>query len=397
LASKNIKTFSVGTRAIAATSHVDFSHVRSHIPPIFQTVNYEYADADEGLSVFKKEKPGYIYTRESNPTTDLLSQVVALIEEGEAAAVAASGMAAISSTFLALVKPGDHIISSAAIYGGTRALLRDHLSTLGIQTSFVDVNDQAQVEAAITPKSKILYTEVVANSNLSVADIAFLDKVAQQRGLLLVVDNTFTPPPIIQPLKLGAHVVIHSATKYLGGHGDLIGGVVVSTKEIVKQISQTIKLYGGSMSPFNAWLALRGIKTLGVRLERHCSNALRIANFLSQHEKVIQVSYPGLPNHPQHPLAKRQLKGFGGMLAFEVKGGLNAGKALINSVQICNFTASLGEIDTIITHPASTSHVALSPQEREGIGVSDGLIRLSVGIEEIDDLLADLKQALERV
>ena len=397
MAKKDIKTFGICTRAIAATSHVDFSHVRSHAPPIFQTVNYEYANADEGLSVFKKEKPGYIYTRESNPTTDLLSQVVALIEEGETAVVAASGMAAISSTFLALVKPGDHVVSSSAIYGGTRALLRDHLGPLGISTTFVDVNDRTQLEAAITPKSKILYTEVVANSNLSVADIEFLGKLAQERGLLLVVDNTFTPPPIMQPFKLGAHVVIHSATKYLGGHGDLIGGVVVSISQIVQQISQTIKLYGGSMSPFNAWLALRGIKTLGVRLERHCSNAAVIANYLSQHPKVNQVFYPGLPNHPQHPLAKKQLKGFGGMLAFEVKGGLDAGKALINSVQICNFTASLGEIDTIITHPASTSHVALSPQERDAIGVSDGLIRLSVGIEDIDDLLADLKQALEKV
>jgi methionine-gamma-lyase len=374
---------------------VDFSRVRSHVPPLYQTVNYEYADADEGISVFKKEKPGYIYTRDSNPTTDLLSEVVMLLEEGEAALVAASGMAAISSTFLALAKPDDHIVSSSAIYGGTRALLRDHLGALGYQTTFVDITNHQAVEAAVTAKSKILYTEVVANSNLSLADVEFLSNFANNHGMIMVVDNTFTPPPIIQPLKLGAHVVIHSATKYLGGHGDLIGGVVVSSEPIVKQISQVIKLYGGTMSPFNAWLALRGIKTLGVRIERHCSNAMKIADFLSNHPKVSQVFYPGLSDHPQHSLAQRLLKGYGGMMAFEVKGGLEAGKKLINSVQICNFTASLGEIDTIITHPASTSHVALTPEERAAIDVSDGLIRLSVGIEEIQDLLADLEQALE--
>lgn len=374
---------------------MDFSRVRSHVPPLYQTVNYEYADADEGISVFKKEKPGYIYTRDSNPTTDLLSEVVMLLEEGEAALVAASGMAAISSTFLALAKPDDHIVSSSAIYGGTRALLRDHLGALGYQTTFVDITNHQAVEAAVTAKSKILYTEVVANSNLSLADVEFLSNFANNHGMIMVVDNTFTPPPIIQPLKLGAHVVIHSATKYLGGHGDLIGGVVVSSEPIVKQISQVIKLYGGTMSPFNAWLALRGIKTLGVRIERHCSNAMKIADFLSNHPKVSQVFYPGLSDHPQHSLAQRLLKGYGGMMAFEVKGGLEAGKKLINSVQICNFTASLGEIDTIITHPASTSHVALTPEERAAIDVSDGLIRLSVGIEEIQDLLADLEQALE--
>lgn len=394
---KRLKSLKIGTRAIAAIAHYDHRHVRAHIPPIFQTVNYEYADAEEAFAVFRKEKPGYIYSRGSNPTTDLLGRVVALLEEGESYVVAASGMAAISAVFLTLLKPGDHIVSSSAIYGGTRNFFKNRLTPLKINTSFIDITDPPKVRRSIKKNSKILYTEVLGNPNLMIADIAELAEIAREYSLSLVVDNTFSPPPLVQPLKLGADIVIHSATKYLGGHGDLIGGVAVCSEEQAKNINKTLEIYGGTLSPFNAWLALRGIKTLGVRLERQCENAATIAQFLSEHKKVNKIFYPGLPDHPQHALARQQLNAYGAMLAFEIKGGFPAGKKLLNSVSLCNFTVSLGEIDTLIMHPASTSHVWLSKEEREAIGISDGLIRLSVGIEDIVDLIGDLENALTQI
>ena len=381
---------------IRAASEMD-RPVRSHVPPIYQTVNFEYPDADEGLEIFRGEKSGYIYTRDGNPTTDLFANMAALLEEGEAGIATASGMAAISNAVLTFVRPGDHIVSSAAIYGGTRTWFKEHLSQFNVQSDFVDITDLNAVESAITPETRILFTEVVGNPNLVVADIGSLAKIAQAHDILLVVDNTFTPPPIILPLKSGADIVVHSATKYMGGHGDIIGGVIVSSLPKVKEMMITVSKFGGVMSPFNAWLAVRGLKTLNLRLERHNSNAMRIANFLSKHPAINKVFYPGLKSHPFHKVAASQLNGFGGMMAFEVKGGLEAGKKVLNGVQVCSFTVSLGEIDTLIMHPASTSHVGLSQKERESIGVTDGLIRLSVGIENIEDLLSDLENALSLI
>jgi len=392
--SKN-KKLGIGTQAIRGTVNVDFSHVRSHIPPLFQTVNFDYADAREGLDIFSGEKTGYIYSRYGNPTTDLVGQVVASLEGAEAGVTAASGMAAISNTILALLEPGDRILSSKQIYGGTTGLFQNHLAKLGIETDFFDVSDIESAEKAVTSETKALYAEVLGNPNLVLADLTALGKIAKQNNLVFIVDNTFTPPPIVQPIEFGADVVIHSATKYMGGHGDLIGGVTVGSADIIEKVAETTKMFGGSFSPFNGWLVLRGIKTIAVRLERHCQNALKIAEFLEQHPKVQDVFYPGLPNHPAHELAKKQLNGFGGMLAFEVKGGLEAGTKVMDSVKVCNFTVSLGEIDTLIMHPASTSHKSLSQEERLVIGVTDGLIRLSVGLEDIDDLLDDLEQALK--
>ncbi len=393
---EDLKKLRIGTRAVVAAGRFDFRNVRSHIAPLFQTVNFDYEDAEEGLAIFKKERPGYIYTRYSNPTTDLFGRTVAALEEAEGFATAASGMAAISGVLLTLLKPGDHLISSKQIYGGTITLFRKYLQPLGIAISFVDITQIDEIKAAIQPNTRAIYTEVLGNPNLVVADIAALAAIAKGHQLLLLVDNTFTPPPIFLPLNLGADVVLHSATKYLGGHGDLIGGVALGREELMTSVRQTIEYYGGSLSPFNAWLALRGVKTLAIRLERQCRNAQQIAEFLVQQPQVKKVYYPGLADHPQHALAARQLHGFGAMVSFELKGGLEAGKRLLDDIRVCRFTVSLGEIDTLIIHPASTSHIGLSPQEREALGISDGLVRLSVGIEDAEDLLQDLGQALKK-
>ncbi|MBN1543003.1 aminotransferase class I/II-fold pyridoxal phosphate-dependent enzyme [candidate division KSB1 bacterium] len=391
---EKLKKLHLATRMVRAATDADFSRVKSHVPPIFQTVNFDYKDAEEGLAIFRGEKEGYIYSRNGNPTTDLLAQVIALLEESEAALVTASGMAAVSSVFLGLTAPGDAVVSSAAIYGGTRAFLQKHLSIHGVQTRFVDITDLDAVESAIDSHTRILYTEVVGNPNLVVADIAALVELAHRRDLFLVVDNTFTPPPLFQPLIMGADVVLHSATKYLGGHGDLLGGAIATKRRWIDPMAEIVKHYGAILSPFNAWLALRGIKTLELRVQRQCENAHALAHFLSKHPAVSRVYYPGMADHPQHDVARRQLQAFGGILAFEMKKGFEAAKRVMDSVQVCSFTTSLGEIDSLIIHPASTSHIALSVEERAAIGVTDSLIRFSVGIENLEDLQQDLDQAL---
>jgi methionine-gamma-lyase len=395
---KDLKTVKLGTRALLAAHDLDFSQVRPHVAPIYQTTNFEYSDVEEGLAVFRHDKPGYIYTRYRNPNPDLFGHMVCELEEGQGAVTTASGMAALSCTMLAFLKPGDHIVASSAIYGGSRSFMRDQLGALHIETTFVDISDLDAVQKAFQPNTKVLITEVLANPILTVADIPALAELARQRQALFIVDNTFTPPPIFQPLRHGAHISYHSATKYLGGHGDLVGGVIVcAVPEMAQAIQKTCEMYGSAMNPFNAWLAARGTKTLVLRLQRQCANAETLAHFLASHPQVRRVYYPGLSSHLQHLLARRLLNGFGAMLSFEVEGGLAAGKKVLNAVQVCHFTVSLGEIDTLIIHPASTSHIGLSPAERDAIGVTDGLLRLSVGIEDIDDLLGDLQQALDQL
>ncbi len=390
------KELKLSTRVIQACNDADFSSVRSHIPPIFQTVNFDYKDSKEGFAVFQGDQKGYLYTRHSNPSIDLLATLVALLEEGEAAVAAASGMAVISSLCTAMLQPGDELVSSKNIYGGSRGFFVDFMQKFGIKTRFVDITDLCQVEAACSDKTGLLYTEALGNPDLVVADIAALANIAHKREMLLCVDSTFTPPPVFQPLKHGADVVIHSATKYIGGHGDLMGGVLVSNAKVVDKVAHALKLFGGTQSPFNAWLAVRGLKTLALRVERQCNNAEAIAAFLAKESKVKRVLYPGLTSHPQHPLAASQFSAFGSMMAFEVRDEA-AAKRILDSVRVCNFTTSLGEIDTLIIHPATTSHVDLTAGERATLGITDGLLRLSVGIEAIDDLLDDLCRALSSI
>jgi len=382
------------TRAVHAGQDIDLTGVRSHVVPIYQTVNFNYTDAEEGLAIFTGRKPGYIYSRDSNPTIDAVNLIVANLENAEAAESFGSGMAAISTVFMMLTEPGQRVVASESIYGGTIDFLRRNLVPMGREVVFVDITDLEAVRQVVTPETSVLYAEPLSNPTLAVADIPALADIAHSVDARLVVDNTFTPPPIFQPLKWGADVVVHSATKYLGGHGDLTAGIVLGRGSFIEEMHPTVKNLGNILHPFTAWLLIRGIRTLGVRVERHCSNAMAIAHFLDEHPKVERVYYPGLESHPQHVLAERLFNGFGGMLSFEVKGGFAAGRAVMSAVRVCSFTVSLGEVDTLIIHPASTSHVSLSPEERARIGISDGLIRLSVGIEDVDDLIADLEQAL---
>ena len=382
------------SRFIHSGSGMDFSKVRTPTPPIYQTSNFLYEDVESGTDILIGKKDGFIYSRYSNPTIEMLNQVLADIEGGEAALSFSSGLAAISAAVLAYCKPGDHIVASSLIYGGTYHLLKEHMRQLGIETSFVDPTRLSEVKQKIQKNTRILYTEPLANPTLVSANIPQWAEITHQHGCKLLVDNTFTPPPIFQPLAAGSDVVIHSATKYLGGHSDLIGGAVISSRAEIETITPHLKYFGGIISPFIAWLLLRGIRTLGVRLERQCRNALRIAQFLEKHSKILKVNYAGLPSNPQYNFNKESFKDFSGMLSFEVKGGFTEAKKVMQKLELIQFTVSLGDVASLISHPASTSHVYLSLEERASIGVGDGLLRLSVGIESPDDLITDLENAL---
>ena len=393
----NKKNLNPLTEIIKLGEGKDFSDVRTPTVPIFQTSNYLYNNVDDGTEILLSKKSGHIYTRYTNPTVDTLDEIMAGLEHAPAALSFASGMAAISSAIMALCKPGDHIVSSAYIYGGTFTFFQNQLSRFNISVTFVDTRDHDAVRSAVQKNTKIFYTEPLANPTLIASDLDFWQKLAHQHDCRLIVDNTFTPPPICYPLDQGADISIHSATKYLGGHSDLLGGIVCASREDIEEIRPVMKTFGPTLAPMIAWLLIRGIRTLGVRLDRQNYNALQLALFLQEHPAVQQVYYPGLADNPQHTLCRNQFAGYSGMLAFEVKGGCTAAKKVMESLELVLFTVSLGDISSLISHPASTSHVYLSPQEREKIGVTDGLLRLSVGIEYIEDLKADLEQALDKL
>jgi methionine-gamma-lyase len=390
----NSSTWHTLTRIIKAGEGKNFSDVRIPGIPIFQTTNYVYPDVESGTEVLLGKKPGHIYSRYSNPTVDTLNEIMAVLENTETALSFASGMAAISAAILAYCKPGDHIVSSSIIYGGTFAFFQKQLSSLGIGVTLVDPRDHSRISAAIKKNTKILYTEPLANPTLISSDLKYWSGLARQHGCKLFVDSTFTPPPILQPAEWGADLVIHSATKYLGGHSDLMGGIICGSKRDLEPILPVVKYYGAVLAPMIAWLLIRGIRTLGVRIERQGENAMKLAGYLNSHPKISKVFYAGLEDNPRFSLNKTQFNGYGGLLAFEVKGGWPAAKKVMESLKTILFTVSLGEVSSLICHPASTSHVYLSEQEREQIGVSDGLLRLSVGIEYFEDLRQDLEQAL---
>jgi len=371
--------------------------VRSHVVPIYQTVNFEYADFDERLRVSRGEEPGYIYTRYGNPTIDALNETVATLEGAEEGFSFASGMAAISSAFLVLVGSGDHVLASSMLYGGTYNFFVNFLPQQGVEVSFVDVWDRTSVEKGIRRNTKVLYIEPMINPTLQIVDLSGVASVAKKKDVFVLVDNTFTPPYLFCPLKYGADGVVHSTTKFISGHGDTVGGIAVGLKEFIEKVRQIGKVYGGVMSPFNAWLTLRGVRTLGIRLERSCGNAEALARFLEDHSKVRHVYYPGLGAHPQHELAKKILGGYGCMVSFEVEGGLASVRKVCDAFRVITSTVSLGEVDTVASHPASSSHRWMSPEYREKYGITEGLIRLSVGIEDIEDLKKDVEQALAKV
>jgi methionine-gamma-lyase len=392
--SKSAK-WDIQSRLIHRGSGTDYSTVRTPNPPIFQTSNYLYEDVEGGTDILVGKEEGYIYSRYSNPTIDSLNEVLADIEGGEAALSFNSGLAAISAAILAYCKAGDHIVASALIYGGTYHLFQEQMARLGIETSFINPTNFTEIQNAMQKNTRILYTEPLANPTLVSSDISRWADIAHQHQCRLLIDNTFTPPPLFQPLRSGADVVIHSATKYLGGHSDLIGGAIIGSNAEIERITPPLKYFGGIISPFIAWLLLRGIRTLGVRLERQCNNALLIARHLEKHPNILKVNYAGLPSNPQHEFNKEQFRQFSGMLSFEVKGGFSRAKKVMQKLQLIQFTVSLGDVASLISHPASTSHVYLTPAERESIGVRENLLRLSVGIERVEDLIADLDEALD--
>ncbi|EKG9449321.1 methionine gamma-lyase [Salmonella enterica subsp. enterica serovar Infantis] len=363
--------------------------------PIFQTSTFVFDSAEQGAARFALEDSGYIYTRLGNPTTDALEKKLAVLEQGEAALATASGVSAITTTLLTLCQQGDHIVSANAIYGCTHAFLSHSITKFGIEVSFVDAANPEAIREAMRPETKVVYIETPANPTLSLVDIETAAAIAHQQGALLVVDNTFMSPYCQQPLRLGADIVVHSVTKYINGHGDVIGGVIIGCQEFINQARFVgVKdITGGCMSPFNAWLTLRGVKTLGIRMERHCNNALKIARFLEEHPGISQVIYPGLPSHPQYELGKRQMSLPGGIISFEITGGLEAGRRMINSVELCLLAVSLGDTETLIQHPASMTHSPVAPEERLKAGITDGLLRLSVGLEDPDDIIHDLERA----
>ncbi len=391
---KNKSNWNINTKIVKSGEGKDFSNVRTPNVPIFQTSNYLYEDVESGTDVLLGKSPGHIYSRYSNPTVDTLNEIVAELEGADLALSFASGMAAISSAILAYCEPGDHIVSSAYIYGGTYTFFEKQLSRFKIDVTFVDPRNHEEIENAITKDTKVLYTEPLANPTIIASDICFWKEIAQKNGCKLIIDNTFTPPPNFRPLDLGADIVIHSATKYLGGHSDLIGGIICGSEKEIETIRPIMKTFGPSMAPIISWLIIRGIRTLGVRIERQNYNSLELAKFLEAHSKINKVFHAELESNPQYNLNKKQFNGFTGMLAFEVKGGWEAAKKVMESFQVILFTVSLGDISSLVSHPASTSHVYLSPKDRIKIGVTDGLLRLSVGLEHIEDLKKDLDQAL---
>ncbi len=366
-------------------------------PPIYQTSTFAFRDADHGARVFSGEEEGYIYTRLGNPTIDLLAGKIALLESTEAGMIFASGLSAIFNVVATTAKTGEHIVSDNTIYGGTFALFKNVLPRFGIETTFIDASNISEVTAALRENTKLIFIETPANPTLKIIDIAQCAKIACDKNIPLCVDNTFATPYLQRPIEQGADIALHSLTKYFGGHGDIIGGAVAGKKEFIKELWEIGKEIGGSNSPFNAWLVLRGLKTLAVRMEKHCDNAMEIAEYLSKHNKVEKIYYPGLPTHPGHDLAKKQMSKFGGMIGFDVKGGKEAGKIVMNSVKLCILAVSLGDVDTLIEHPASMTHFTYSDEELLKCGIKPGYIRISVGLENAADLIADLEQALSKI
>ncbi|MEG0068627.1 methionine gamma-lyase [Cetobacterium sp.] len=368
--------------------------------PIYQTSTFIFDSAEQGGRRFALEEDGYIYSRLGNPTTSVVEEKLALLEEGEAGLATASGMGAIASVMWTVLKAGDHVISDKTLYGCTFALLSHGLTKFGIDVEFVDTSNLEEVKKAMRPNTRVVYLETPANPNLKIVDIEAVSKIAHEnKDTLVVVDNTFATPYCQKPLTLGADLVVHSATKYLNGHGDVIAGFVVGNKDLVTQIRLVgVKdMTGAVLSPMDAYFIIRGMKTLEVRMERHCSNAKKVAEFLNAHPKVETVFYPGLKTHPGHDIACKQMKNFGGIFAFELKEGFEAGKKLLNNLELCSLAVSLGDTETLIQHPASMTHSPYTREERLTAGITDGLVRISVGLENVDDIIEDLRKGLDLV
>ncbi|MGO0063007.1 methionine gamma-lyase [Brevibacillus fluminis] len=382
------------TTAIHAGYHAD-PQTGALATPIYQTSTFVFSSTEEGARRFAGEEAGYIYSRLGNPTVTVLEEKIAALEQAEAGLAFASGMAAVSAVLMALVKTGDHILGTKGLYGCTYGLLNLMKDRFQVDYSLCNMTDEDSIRQMLKPTTRVMYVETPINPTMELVDLQLVAKIAKEVGACVVVDNTFMSPYLQRPIEQGCDIVIHSATKFIGGHGDVIAGVAAGPKAIMDTIRMTSqKDIGGILAPFDAYLLIRGLKTLGVRMDRHCENGQKVAEFLHNHPKVAIVHYPGLPQFPQYELACRQMDGFGGLLAFELKGGLEAGIRMMNNVRLCKRAVSLGDVDSLIQHPASMTHSVIPPEERAKMGISDGLIRLSVGIEDVEDILDDLETAL---
>lgn len=384
------------TRQIHAEGHN--KPFNSHSFPIFQTSTFFFDSPEKGAELFAGKGDGYIYTRLGNPTIDAVEKVVADLEGGFGSTATSSGMSAVAASVFPFVKAGDHIVVSDTLYGASTTLLTQFASHWDINFTVVRSNHIEDYKNAVTDKTRLIYTETPANPTLSIVDIKAVSNVAKELNLLLIVDNTFATPYFQRPFELGADIVIHSATKYLNGHGDVVMGFAVAkTEELQKKIRSFVKLTGGNANPFDSFLCLRGIKTLSLRMDLHNKNAMKVAEYLDNHPKIEKVYYPGLPNFEGHEIAKKQMSGFSSVIAFDVKGGFEAGKKLMKSVKMMTLAVSLGTVDTLIQHPASMTHSGVPKEERLKAGITDELTRISVGLENIEDIIYDLDQALENI
>ncbi len=385
-----------------ATRAIRLGHRRTaegeHSPPIFTTSSFVFGSAAEAAARFSGEQPGNIYSRFTNPTVRIFEERLAALEGGECCVATATGMAAILATCMGLLQAGDHLLSSRSIFGSTVILFDKYLSRFGIETSYVPLSDLDAWAAAIRPETKMLFVETPSNPLTEMVDIAALAEIAHAHDCLLVVDNCFCTPILQRPLELGADIVVHSATKYIDGQGRCMGGAVVGDRQRVgEEVFGVVRTAGPSMSPFNAWVFLHGLETLALRMKAHSHNAELLANWLVQHPAVEKVHYPGLPSHPQAELAARQMDRPGGMLSFEVRGGREAAWQVIDAMELISITANLGDVKSTVTHPATTTHGRLSDEQRAAAGISDGLIRISVGLEDVADLQADIARGLDRI
>jgi len=380
------------------TSAIRAQHERSafreHSVPLYLTSSFVFDDAEQARAMFADEIAGNIYSRYSNPNTDEFIAKLCILEGTEDGIATASGMAAMYSSMAALLKSGDHILASRSVFGSTHQILNTIFPRFGITYTYADISDPESWESKIQPNTRLIFVETPSNPALDIIDLDWLGKLAAKHNLILNVDNCFATPYLQNPSKWGAHIVTHSATKFIDGQGRVIAGAVLGTKELIKEIRFFTRHTGPAMAPFNAWLLSKSLETLAIRMERHCQNALALANFLESNNQVVKVKYPFLPSHPQYELAKRQMKLGGGIVTFEIKGGLDQGRKFLNALNMISHTPNLGDTRTIAIHPASTTHSKLTEQERLEVGITPGLIRIAVGLEDIKDIIGDVEQAI---
>ena len=368
------------------------------VPPIYQTSTFKFQSVQQGAKLFAGEEKGYIYTRMANPTVEALENCIAELEGGYKGLGCASGMAAIHTVLATLTSAGAHVLCSSAVYGPTTTLLNTILKKFGVDADYIDTSNLEEVKKGIKPNTKIVYIETPGNPTLYISDIEEISKLAKKHNAVTVVDNTFMSPALQRPLELGADIVLHSLTKFLNGHADVVGGIiVVKDEDTYKNFRRTLNQLGGVIDPFNSFLVHRGIKTLSIRMQRHCENSQLIAEYLEKHSLIQKVVYPGLKSHPQYALGLKQHTGHGGMITFEMAGGFEAGQILMNSVRLCQLAVSLGGVETLIQHPASMTHFSMGKAARAMGGITEGLVRFSVGIENVNDIINDLEQALQKV